>query len=178
MAEKAANAEQLLQMRMVHLGLIQDLINRLAGYSATLKTFCITIVAGLLALAADDVRPLEWTLTVGVILLFAVLDAYYLSIERDARSLYSKTVDRPLPEAGDMHIAPSFQGANALAESFRSPSVFGFYLPLALFVLVMMALFPTDGSRESKSVNSPPRAEVTTVEPTKGESTPGRPKSK
>lgn len=75
-----------------HLKLIQAIIARLAGNSFLIKGWTITLVAGLSAFAkADGDRSFAW-IAFGVVVVFAMLDAFYLSLERAYRALYSEAV--------------------------------------------------------------------------------------
>ena len=68
--------------------LIQSIITRLAGNSFLVKGWAVTLVAGLTALAkADADRDIAW-IAVGVVIVFGLLDAYYLATERKFRLLY------------------------------------------------------------------------------------------
>jgi hypothetical protein len=72
-----------------HLALIQGVVARQAGNSFLIKGWTITLVAGLSALASDKSdRSFAW-LAVGVVVVFALLDAFYLAIERSFRRLYA-----------------------------------------------------------------------------------------
>lgn len=72
-----------------HLALIQGVITRMAGNSFLIKGWTVTLVAGLSALAADKSdRAFAW-LAIGVVVVFAFLDAFYLALERAYRRLYA-----------------------------------------------------------------------------------------
>ena len=72
-----------------HLALIQGVVTRMAGHSFLIKGWTVTLVAGLSALAADKSdRSFAW-LAVGVIVVFAFLDAFYLALERAFARLYA-----------------------------------------------------------------------------------------
>ena len=72
-----------------YLGLIQGVINRMAGNSFLLKGWSVTLVAGLSAFAAKDAKPAFALIAAGVAILFALLDSYYLAWERAYRNLYN-----------------------------------------------------------------------------------------
>jgi hypothetical protein len=77
-----------------HLAFIQGVITRLSGNSFLLKGWAVTLVAGLSAFAAADTNEdLAW-IAVGVVLIFAVLDAFYLAQERAYRQLYATAAGR------------------------------------------------------------------------------------
>lgn len=75
-----------------HLSMLQGIIGRLAGNSASCKTWCVTLVSGIVVVVADKGRP-ELLLTAYVpVLLFFVLDSYYLALERWFRAAYETFV--------------------------------------------------------------------------------------
>jgi uncharacterized membrane protein YdfJ with MMPL/SSD domain len=92
----------------VHLQMIQAVVSRLAAQSTTIKGWCVTLTAALLGYGATAATPVIVGLAIYVIVAFAVLDAYYLVLERKYRELYlrsatgdeagwSLTVGRPSP---------------------------------------------------------------------------------
>lgn len=126
------NEESLVQMRVAHLGMIQSIIARLSGFSANAKSFCITILAALVAVAFQKFAPeLIWA-GVAVPLVFALLDAYYLALEKQFRTLYSTVCARPLDKSEDLSINPDPLGATDVAKALFSLSVAGVYVPLLL----------------------------------------------
>src|SRR5215218_4658667 len=76
-----------------HLKLIQSVISRMAANSFVLKGWAVTLVTGLAALAkADGNDDIAW-ISLGVLFVFAMLDGYYLALERSFRDLYRDTVE-------------------------------------------------------------------------------------
>ncbi len=70
--------------------MIQSVITRLSAQSTTVKGWCVTLNAALLGFGASTTRSAVALIAVYVILAFAVLDAYYLALERNYRGLYNK----------------------------------------------------------------------------------------
>lgn len=75
-----------------HLSFLQSIIDRMGQNSFHAKEWCVTVISALVAfyLAQDSlaVRPIV-VVTAGVVaFLFAVVDAYYLHLERGYRYLY------------------------------------------------------------------------------------------
>jgi hypothetical protein len=70
------------------LEMIQGVINRLAGNSSAYKGWMVTITAALLGVAINNHKHVLAWLTVYVVCVLAVLDAYYLALERSYRELY------------------------------------------------------------------------------------------
>src|SRR5215467_8708030 len=80
-----------------HLEFLQAVISRMAGNSFLLKGWSVTLAAALFALAAKDANLKLIVLAYYPILVFWVLDGFFLSQERLYRALYDKV--RALPEA-------------------------------------------------------------------------------
>ena len=91
--------------RVAHLEMIQGVIDRMAGYCAALKNFCVTIVAALLAVGLDKGQGMKPLVVVGFIILFGVLDAYYLGLERRYRAHFNEVRKRPLSRAPEFDMA-------------------------------------------------------------------------
>lgn len=130
-----------------HLNLLQGVINRMAGNSALCKTLCITLVAAIAAIAASGSKPGAVWVALLPLLIFAVLDMMYLSLEKGFRDKYDDDVKR-LYE-GTLHtddlfrIAPpvDYKALSALREAAKSWSVWLVYLPvLVLLILVRWIL--------------------------------------
>ena len=78
----------------VYLQILQGSINRLGNNSLNCKTWCMTIVIACVALALDKGKMGALLLAPGPVILFAFLDAYYLSLEKDFRNLYQNTIEK------------------------------------------------------------------------------------
>lgn len=119
----------LVTLRMGHLGMIESVISRLSGHSATVKNFSLTVYVGVLALAVSETEPaLLWIAALAPIL-FAALDAYYLGIERSFRDFYGTVAMRPLSEATNVAMD---QATPRPLSAFGSPVVWPFYLVQAI----------------------------------------------
>lgn len=77
-----------MEAKLKHLELIQGVINRLAGDSARLKNWCVTLVAALLVLWARANRTEYIHVALVPVLAFWILDGYFLWQERMFRALY------------------------------------------------------------------------------------------
>jgi hypothetical protein len=75
--------------------MIQGVISRLAGNSFLLKGWTVTLVAGLSGFAAAGSDRAFALIAVVVVVVFALLDAYYLALERSYRELFDE--QRQLP---------------------------------------------------------------------------------
>lgn len=73
-----------------HLEMIQGVINRLAGNSFLIKGWCVTIVSALLALSSKDANKGFVFIAYYPVLMFWILDGYFLWQERLFRKLYDQ----------------------------------------------------------------------------------------
>jgi hypothetical protein len=76
------STDKIADLHVKHLELIQAIVTRCANYSATLKNYCITLATALAGFAITLHRPLVTLLSLLPIILFGLLDAQYLRIER------------------------------------------------------------------------------------------------
>ena len=122
-----------------HLTFIQDVITRMNSNSFSLKGLMITIVAALSALFAGNYGRATGIIYLSIaallVVVFWLLDAYYLKMERQYRRLYDDAV------AGA--VEPYAMDASGYAVSFWgvvfSRTVWPVYLPL-LAVIVVVAV--------------------------------------
>jgi len=78
------------EAKLKHLELIQGVINRMASNSFFLKGWCVTLVSAVLALSAKDADRRFALLAYYPVLMFWILDGYFLRQERLFRKLYDK----------------------------------------------------------------------------------------
>jgi len=130
------SADALSQLRLGHLNMIQFVVGRLAGSSASAKTFSATLAAAAVAVTfTDKLAVLLWIPAVAVALL-GLLDAYYLAQEKAFRDRYEEVAARPLVEATNLSIKrPPLR----FLEALRSFSVWGFYAPQLAVVAYLLA---------------------------------------
>ena len=75
-----------------HLEIMQGVINRMAENSRSCKVWCITLVAATLVLVARTGEPEHALIALAPTVLFYLLDAYYLMLERRFRRSYNSFV--------------------------------------------------------------------------------------
>lgn len=145
--------ESLVQMRLTHLEMIQGIISRLSGFSASAKNFCITVLAALVAVAFQKPVPeLVWA-GVAVPLLFALLDAYYLAQERRFRDLYESTCSAPLSSADVISLSLRPLNGRRIGAAFFSWSVAGVYAALLAGMSILLYL-ASHGPSEQRPVGN------------------------
>lgn len=122
-----------------HLGILQDVIERMASNSTSSKAWCITIVSAILVIIAGKGKADLALLALMPTILFLALDAYYLALEKGFRNSYksfvTKVHDGTLTPADLYSIAPEGQVLILQLKAFGSFSVWGFYGALAALIL-------------------------------------------
>lgn len=78
-----------------HLEMIQDIVDRMNRNSFQIKAIVAVIIAGILTLYSRV--PNVWILYMGIapVILFWILDSFYLQTERKFLALYKDIVDNP-----------------------------------------------------------------------------------
>ena len=124
----------------VHLGILQRVIDRMAGNSTSSKAWCITIVSAILVIIADKGKPNFALIAFIPTLLFLALDTYYLALEKGFRNSYAMFVKKvhegSLTPADLYSVVPDGRMSRLLARALMSFSVWGFYGVLGLLILV------------------------------------------
>jgi hypothetical protein len=144
-----------------HLEFIQAVISRMNSNSFVVKGWVITIVSAVLALFASTKNETFIIITALPIIVFWILDSFFLQAEQKFRTLYSKVIDpnSAIP-AFSMDIENDEiknNSGNGYFESFISKTKIGFYLPL--LVVAGVCSFFIDKSNEKQK---PLQVEVST----------------
>ncbi|MBA3034946.1 MAG: hypothetical protein FP814_00470 [Desulfobacterium sp.] len=123
-----------------HLGILQNVIQRMASNSSACKAWCVTLVSAVLVIVADKGKPDYAWIAMLPTILFAALDAYYLALEKAFRNSYndfiSKLHRRSLTENDLYSVDPKGNMSRLQFESVKSFSVWGFYGSLAVLIIV------------------------------------------
>ena len=127
-----------------HLSILQDVIRRMAGNSASCKNWCVVLVAAMLVLVARTETPDYALLAVIPTLLFGFLDAYYLAQEKDFIGRYNAFVGKIHDGSvllSDLYgVRPNlrgFQKFRATCVAAASFSVWGFYGLIGATILLV-----------------------------------------
>jgi uncharacterized membrane protein len=124
------------------LTILQGIINRLAANSGNAKTWSITLVAAILVLVLDKSYDTAVLLALLPVAILVFLDAYYLALERDFRSMHKSFV--AALHKGTLSDKQVFvivvpkgfkHKAKTIAKSLLSTSIWPFYLLLITAVL-------------------------------------------
>jgi hypothetical protein len=99
--------------------MLQATIARFATQSTTVKGWCVTLTAALLGFGVVTL-PLVAVLAIYVIVVFAVLDAYYLALERAYRRLYDEAASG---QVGDWTLTVARPTTREVAAALASPPI-------------------------------------------------------
>lgn len=131
--------------KISYLQMIQEPICRMSTTSAIFKGFAASIVAGVAALTYYEVNTLVLGLSFVPVILFFLLDIYYLRLEKKYRYLYEQVrmgihvVDFSMKLTKDNKAAKS-----RIVDCCKSPSIWLFY-PVLIAILVAVFLLKMRG---------------------------------
>lgn len=132
--------------KIEYLQLIQEPLCRMSTISAIFKGFAATIVAGIATLSYCEIDILILGLSFIPIILFAVLDIYYLKLERKFRYLYNQVrtddhiIDFSMQLTSDNRAAKS-----RICDCIKSPSIWLFY-PVLIAILFVVFILKLKGA--------------------------------
>ncbi len=123
-----------------HLGILQNVIQRMASNSSANKAWCVTLVSAVLVIVADKGKPDYAYIAMLPTFAFAALDVYYLALEKAFRNSYndfiSKLHRKALTETDLYSVAPKGNLSSLQWEAMKSFSVWGFYLSLVILIVI------------------------------------------
>ncbi len=124
-----------------HLSIMQDVIRRMAGNSASCKNWCIVLVAAMLVLVARTEQPDYALLALLPTALFLFLDAYYLALEQVFRNSYNAFVEKlhrnEVVLTDIYRVRPVGRVNRQLLTSLRSTAIWPFYGVLVAAVVLV-----------------------------------------
>lgn len=131
-----------------YLQMLQEPICRMSTISAIFKGFAATIVAGISAISYSSTNVWILALSFLPVLAFAVLDVYYLKLERKFRFLFDQVrLDKHEIDFSMKLTNDPLEIISAKARTWdciKSPSIYLFY-PLMIAVLVVVIILKTSG---------------------------------
>jgi hypothetical protein len=138
------------RVNTTYVGYIQTTIGRMGQNSFQCKTWCITVTSALIVLAINQTdlstRKMCIEIAVCVAILFALLDTYYLYLERGYRKLYNIVVNVETASIKiceyDMKIPNVARGCRAYIKAIVSVSTGLFYsaIVVGLYVIFCVGL--------------------------------------
>jgi len=132
--------------KVEYLQMIQEPISRMSTASAIFKGFAATIVSGIAALTYCDVNSTVLALSFVPVLLFAVLDIYYLKIEKKFRFLFNQVRTDLHPVDFSMDLTKDNKAAKSrIWDCIKSPSIWLFY-PAMIGILITVYVLKARGA--------------------------------
>ena len=129
--------------KRAYLQMLQEPICRMSTISAIFKGFAATIVAGISAISYSTTNIWVLGLSFLPVFAFAILDVYYLKLERKFRFLFDQVrLDKHDVDFSIMLTSDPVEIVNAKARTWdciKSPSIYLFY-PVMLLVLVAVII--------------------------------------
>ena len=124
--------------KIEYLQMIQDVINRMATTSSVFKGFVAMIIIGVTSLKLDEPNTEVLYIVGALIVIFAVLDYYYLKLELGFRRLYDEVALNQHPIDFEMKPETTWKGFWDFVICLKSFSIWGFYLPIFLIVIALL----------------------------------------
>jgi hypothetical protein len=134
------SADKIAELRVKQLEMLQAIVARLAGNGATIKNYCITIVAAICGFAVTLQRPAVAIVAFLPLCVFALIDAQFLRTERRFRNLFDKRRSEPWAELPSFEINTAVAPPSSYPSALFSWSIFIFYVPLAIGVAVVVLI--------------------------------------
>ena len=134
MYHKLNNEGGIMKKKLKHLEFLQGIINRMANCSFMLKGWSVILVAALLALsAATQEKVALIAISFVPVIVFWILDGYYLWQERLFRAVYNVVSEKTEDEI-DFKINPMdfVGGDNTWFSTIFSKTILLFYLSLII----------------------------------------------
>jgi len=128
------------QAIQTHLQITQSVIQRMASNSASCKAWCIALVSAVLVIVATTEKAQYTLIAIIPIVLFLVLDTYYLTLEKMFIQSYNSFIEKlhtGKVATSDLYIvSPSGSMLRGFFASFISFSIWPFYLTLLVMTFV------------------------------------------
>ncbi len=130
-----------MENKQKHLEFIQTVINRMAGNCFLLKGWAITLVTALFALSAKDSNHNYFLIAYFPVIIFWILNGYFLSQERLFRALYDHVRKLDEPKIDFSMSTSGFENSkNNWLCSIFSQTLLIFYLTLVGVMLITIYL--------------------------------------
>lgn len=130
----AISVDNKIALKIAHLGMIQGAIARMSSFSASAKTFTVTILAGLAAISLQANQAQLGLVALLATLVLCVIDIYYMTLELRFRAYYEHIESRNLDRADDLAIKP-LKRSGDIKRALNSASTKLFYLPIVVACL-------------------------------------------
>lgn len=101
-------------VRIKHLEMIQGVIARMSANSGTIKRYAVVITAAAVSLGKFAGSAMILAVAVVVVMVFALLDARYLRLERCYRNLFNAVRSEPPDTRPDFRLTPEYDGTRLI----------------------------------------------------------------
>ncbi len=132
-----------------YLQMLQNNISRMSTTSAIFKGFSATIVAGIAMISYQHQHTIVIILSFVPVIIFAILDSYYLKLERKMRYIYSLVIEGKHVADFNMEIIvekKDYKRARLrVVDIVKSPSIYIFY-PAMIIILIVVLVLRVKGS--------------------------------
>ncbi len=138
-----------LQIKIEHLKLAQGVVTRMAGNSAQMKTWAVSLATATLIFSGISDDP-SWWIAVGgwvAVIVFWRMDANYLHLEKCYVQLYNAIVEDEPITAFDLDYKPYVKSVDSIWKIVRSWSVILFYGPLLLVMSLLWIVTACGGGK-------------------------------
>lgn len=131
------------EKKIAYLQMIENIIDRMSNKSGNIKGFAVSVVAGVIALSFKETSPYVLFLSFLTVLIFLLLDLYYLGIERKYKYFYKqvcngKEVDFSL--SLDLRESEIKEARATKWQCLTSKSIYYFYIPLSAIMVITLIL--------------------------------------
>ncbi len=130
-----------------HLGFIQNVTDRMGQNSFHSKNWCVTVISAMVAFYltqdAATMRPVIAVTACVVTILFSLIDAYYLHLERGYRYLYkvaAQLVEDSTVKDFSMSRPKRYKGFKKYIEALFSVSTGLFYLVILIGIIILYVM--------------------------------------
>ena len=126
------------EVNVEHLQMIEGVINRLAGNSASMKGWFLAVITALGGFSVSNNCGLFLWIAVAFGIAFWILDSYYLALERCFRKLYNdvaKENKNIIPFS--MDVSKYNIGKKCVVSAMFSPSTGWFYPPIIIGIALV-----------------------------------------
>lgn len=134
-------------MKETHLGYIQNVISRMAQNSFQCKTWCFTVIVALMGFCVTQtgayvhIEANCFLIASITAILFGMLDAYYLYLERGYRTLYNRVAElEATPESirpYDMKVPKDGRGLGAYMKALCSITIGVLYGVITVVFIIL-----------------------------------------
>ena len=130
------------QDRIEHLKMIQGVVTRMAGNSAQMKAWAVSLVTAAFVFSGLSEKP-HWLIGVGAcvpVIAFWWMDARYLHLEKCYRALYEAVISGKTVKPLDLDYRPYVAGVGLVWKVAWTWSVCTFYGALLVVVLGLLLI--------------------------------------